>query len=251
MFDRVVSHVLKAQVALYHACTRLRARTDGEALHDLRIKLRRLRSLLRPLRGIDSVERLDSVIAQLGKLTTPVRDLEVLVDELESKHYSELAAVRRSKLAAAYDRVLRSRTLAMLFEELDEWPASFRLEQVAGDAQKLGKKVTRRLERQISRLTEALGETGGDRHKLRILAKHTRYMIEAYPQQSGVNPEVMRSLKTVLSALGAWHDLFQWCLKAGTEKDLQPLLPQWQQASVSALRDAEGEIIRLRCLLAI
>ena len=42
--------VIVQQVRLYACLARLREQTDAEALHDLRITLRRLRSLLRPLR---------------------------------------------------------------------------------------------------------------------------------------------------------------------------------------------------------
>jgi len=246
MFDEILEQVLKAEIALYHARCRLQASTDGEALHDLRIQLRRLRSLLRPLRKIDSVGRLDSAAAAVGNLTVPVRDLEVLINELEQKGYRELAASRRAALRTSVERVLQSRALAILFAELDEWPRSFRAERMAGKARNLGKLISKRLDRQVQQLAQALGDPKYDRHKLRILAKHARYMIDAYPRQAAVSQQAVRSLKTVLSALGTWHDLSQWCLKAASERDLQPLLAGWQKASISALQDAEAEILRLR-----
>ena len=49
--DQIITQFLTLETALFHAYARLAARTDGEALHDLRINLRRLRSLLHPLRG--------------------------------------------------------------------------------------------------------------------------------------------------------------------------------------------------------
>lgn len=249
MSDVIIGNVLKIEVALYHAYFRLEANTDGEALHDLRIQLRRLRSLLRPLRGIESVKQLDSAAAQIGSLTTAVRDLEVLIGELENKGYGELAASRRETLARAYGRVLRSRALAKLLAELDKWPGSFRQEWIAGDARKLSKKVTKWMERQVNRLAEVLSDPGIDPHKLRILVKHTRYMIDAYPQRSTVNPEVICSLKSVQSALGAWHDLYQWCHRADSESDLQPLQHEWQLEAATALSDAKTEIIHLKQLI--
>src|SRR5690606_5538936 len=45
----LLRQVLGLQVRLYACCARLSAGTDSEALHDLRIALRRLASLLRPL----------------------------------------------------------------------------------------------------------------------------------------------------------------------------------------------------------
>ena len=249
MFDVILGQVLTAEAALYQACSRLRAGSDEEALHDLRIQLRRLRSLLRPLRTITAVERLDVAVAQLARLTSPVRDLEVLIGELERKGHVELAAGRRAKLAAAYGQVLRSDELANLFAELDAWPGSFQLERLFGRARKLKKRVRQRLDKQIERLAGALADPQFDRHALRILTKRTRYMLDAYPRQSSAPKAVVASLKALQAALGSWHDLHQWCLKADAEPDLQPLLAEWQRASSGALRDAEAEIIRLRQLL--
>lgn len=249
MFNTILAQVLRVEIALQHACLRLQAEIDGEALHDLRIELRRLRSLLLPLRKIDTAEHLDNAAAKLAKLTAPIRDVEVLVSELERAGYGELAAPRRAFLQQAYSRILQSPALAHLLSELDEWPELFRQGWVAGDTRNLRKKVTKKLARQINQLNQALEDLEFDRHKLRILAKHTRYMLDAYPRQSNLAPEVVYSLKAVLSALGTWHDLFQWCRKADTELDLQPLLPGWQRTAATALLNAEAEITRLRTLL--
>lgn len=249
MFDVVLGQVLTGEVALYHACARLRAGGDSEALHDLRIQLRRLRSLLRPLRNIRAVQQLDSAVAALARLTSPIRDLEVLIGELEHKGYADLAAGRRAKLAAAHGQVLRSDELAVLLAELDAWPGSFQFARLGGHAGKLKKRIKRQLNKQIRRLTDALGDQQYDRHALRILAKRTRYMLDAYPRQSQAAKPAVSSLKALQAALGTWHDLYQWCLQAEAEPDLQPLAPHWQQAAGCALQDAEAEVIRLRKLL--
>ncbi|NPZ33071.1 CHAD domain-containing protein, partial [Pseudomonas aeruginosa] len=64
--DELLAEVIGQQVALMSAVARLEARTDGEALHDLRIALRRLRSLLRPIRGVPGVEELEHAAAEIG-----------------------------------------------------------------------------------------------------------------------------------------------------------------------------------------
>lgn len=76
--DQILSRVLGLQVNLYACEARLEAGTDPEALHDLRIAVRRLRSLLHPLRAHESVLLIRNAAATVGQLTTPVRDLEVL-----------------------------------------------------------------------------------------------------------------------------------------------------------------------------
>ncbi|WP_434606752.1 CHAD domain-containing protein [Pseudomonas sp. Z6-20] len=53
--DRFVAEILSLQIALYYSRARLEAGTDSEALHDLRIAVRRIRSLLRPMRSLSEV----------------------------------------------------------------------------------------------------------------------------------------------------------------------------------------------------
>lgn len=80
--EHCLGRVLALQVRLYACQARLADCTDTEALHDLRIALRQLRSLLRPLRGFPAVDVLEQGAAVLGRLSGPLRDREVLVAEL-------------------------------------------------------------------------------------------------------------------------------------------------------------------------
>jgi CHAD domain-containing protein len=52
LVDQLVAQVIGLEVGLLSCQARLAAVTDDEALHDLRTTVRRLRSLLRPLRGL-------------------------------------------------------------------------------------------------------------------------------------------------------------------------------------------------------
>ena len=81
--DSIVEQVLRIELGIHHSCVRLLCRTDDEALHDMRIGLRRLRSLLRPIRNLEPVRELDAAAAEVGRLTTPIRDLEVMIIELQ------------------------------------------------------------------------------------------------------------------------------------------------------------------------
>lgn len=100
--DKFVAEILALQVALYHSLARLEARTDSEALHDLRIAVRRIRSLLRPMRAMSEVV----ASAEVGRLTTPARDLEVMIQELEDKGFPVQAQLRKTRLASNYTRIL-------------------------------------------------------------------------------------------------------------------------------------------------
>ncbi|RTF24527.1 CHAD domain-containing protein, partial [Serratia marcescens] len=49
--EDIVTRLRRLEAALNEALLRLQQAQDSEALHDLRVCLRRIRSLLRPLRG--------------------------------------------------------------------------------------------------------------------------------------------------------------------------------------------------------
>ena len=71
--EDIVTQLRRLETALNEALLRLQQAQDSEA-HDLRVCLRRIRSLLRPLRGCPGATRLDRAAAELGRLTTPLRD---------------------------------------------------------------------------------------------------------------------------------------------------------------------------------
>ncbi len=239
--DAIIAHVVTLEVSLYHACARLEARTDPEALHDLRIAVRRLRSLLKPLRDRDGVGELEGAAAAVGRLTTPVRDLEVLIEELRSRGLSEAAGAREATLASRHGEIVQSPELRQLFACLDAWPADFRAARREGELRRLDKLLGKRLRRQMVRLQSALADRQHDPHRIRLLVKRNRYAADAYPQHSPISAEAVIALKAMQGRLGAWHDRYQWCLKAAEESDLAPLLRQWQNEASAALAQAEDQ----------
>ncbi|WP_337048069.1 CHAD domain-containing protein [Serratia liquefaciens] len=94
----IIAQLRRLESALNQALLRLQDTSDVEALHDVRINLQRIRSLLRPLRGIPGVTGLSSAAADLGKITTPIRDLEVLIAELEQHPLTWQANTRKTEL---------------------------------------------------------------------------------------------------------------------------------------------------------
>lgn len=250
LIDAIIAHLLKLEVNLYYARGRLEERSDPEALHDLRITVRRLRSLLSPLRGKGVVAALDQAAAAVGRLTTPTRDLEVLVEELRKRGLSEPANRREATLAARYAEIVQSPILQQLLVCLDAWPADLRAARRDGELRGLGKLLGKRLRKQRVRLQDALADPQHDPHRIRLLVKRNRYAAEAYPQHSPISAQAASVLKTVQAELGAWHDRYQWCLKASQEPDLEPLRQQWQSEAATAMAQAESKLLTLAGLLA-
>ena len=127
--------------------------------------------------------------------------------------------------------------MADLLSALDDWPQQWRQAANGGQLRGLPKLIRQRLRKDRKRLAEALLDPAHDRHRLRLLVKRLRYAAEAYPQLADLPGRMRMQLKQAQSALGDWHDHWQWLLRAEDETDLQPCVPAWR----TALQDAEQQ----------
>lgn len=245
MIDRLVAHVLGLEVRLLACQARLSALTDPEALHDLRITVRRLRSLLRPLRGLPGVEQLEAAAAHVGVLTTPLRDREVLAAYLLQHDQPEAAHRRMVQMTQAYPAVATSTELSQLLLILDAFPRFLRAAQRQTLLKGLRKRIEKRLAKQWRKLDKALHDPAHDRHRLRLLIKRVRYGIEAYPELDRLPKAAMPRLKAAQSALGDWHDCWQWLAMAEREADLQPCVATWKTTMTEAEQRADRVLDKL------
>lgn len=245
LVDRLVAHVLGLEVRLLSCQARLNARTDPEALHDLRTTVRRLRSLLRPLRGLPGVEQLEVAASRVGDLTTPLRDREVLAAYLLEHDQPEAAQRRMAQMAAAYPAVAAGSELAQLLMIFDAFPRFLRASQRQGLLKGLRKRIEKRLGKQWKKLDEALHDPAHDRHRLRLLIKRVRYGIEAYPELDRLPKPALPRLKSAQAALGDWHDCWQWLARAEQEADLQPCVAVWKTTMVKAEGRADRVLDKL------
>jgi len=245
MIDRLVAHVLGLEVRLLACQARLSARTDPEALHDLRTTVRRLRSLLRPLRGLPGVEQLEVAASGVGDLTTPLRDREVLAAWLLEHGQAQAAKRRMMQMAEAYPAVATSTELGHLLMILEAFPRFLRAAQRQRLLKGLGKRISKRLGKQWKKLDEALHDPAHDRHRLRLLIKRVRYGIEAYPELDRLPKAAMPRLKSAQGALGDWHDCLQWLALAEQEADLQSCVATWKTNMAEAEQRADRVLEKL------
>ncbi|MCI8212932.1 metal-chelation protein CHAD [Pseudomonas sp. S25] len=245
MVDHLVAQVLGLQIKLLACQARLAASTDPEALHDLRTTVRRLRSLLRPLRGIAGVEQLEAAAKAVGELTTPLRDMEVLAAHLADQGLTEAATVRINKVNKSYGQVATSTELNRLFGTLDQFPGFLRAQQRQRLLRGLRKTIEKGMDKQWKKLREAIADPAHDRHRLRLLIKRVRYAAEAYPELSHQPKKMQSRLKAAQGALGDWHDHLQWLAQAGQESDLAPCIAGWQTGIVRAEKKADVALLRL------
>ncbi|WP_280290924.1 CHAD domain-containing protein [Pseudomonas sp. BN417] len=241
--NTVVAQVLGLETSLYHIRARLQAGTDKEALHDLRITLRRLRSLLRPLGGTG--EPLIRAASELGRLAGPARDLEVLAMELQRRGFLRAGKTRSDERDRRCENIVTGGNLEQVFIELERWSRNFRKAERNGRLRYLGGKAACRLHKQFSRLALELAERRYDPHRMRILVKRARYAAEAYPRLSLVSPELAEALKRAQTALGDWHDRDQWIQATAQSRELGPLQAIWKREAEVALNNAEVELLKL------
>ena len=245
LVDRIIANIVRLEVRLLACQARLQADTDPEALHDLRTTVRRLRSLLRPLRGLPGVVQLEISASQVGILTTPLRDLEVLAAHLQQQGYPVQTARRFEQLSGSYAAVADSAQLAQLLMILDVFPRFIRAAQREGMLRGLRQRIEGVLDKQWQTLEKALNDPGHDRHRVRLLIKRVRYAAEAYPQLDRLPVLVLGRLKEAQKALGEWHDAWQWLVQAEHQPDLQPCVEQWQAALERGEKRADRALVKL------
>ncbi|MCF5470338.1 CHAD domain-containing protein [Pseudomonas syringae] len=250
MVDHLVAEVLSLDIKLLACQARLAASTDSEALHDLRTTVRRLRSVLRPLREISGATQLEDAAKAVGQLTTPLRDMQVLAALLEKNSVQdprlhEAALKRNEHLSRACPNVATSPELNRLLTLIDQFPTMLRVQQRQGMLRGLRKTIEKRMDKQWRKLRVAIAEPGHDRHDLRLLIKRVRYAAEAYPELSHQPKNMQARLKSAQGELGDWHDHLQWLAQAETQADLAPCIPAWQVGIVRAERKAEASLKRL------
>jgi len=205
--------------------------TDPESLHDLRVALRRSRTVLAELRNAlaqDDAAALRAELTWLARLTGPVRDMDVYLDQLPA-YAPGLEPGLRSALGPLRDFALKRRELVRrdLERALDSPRAAALQERWrrlaagedggagpaarAGDASSIaGRSIARRYHRLMERRDGlAQGVTPERLHALRKSGKKLRYVLEIF---RGVLPSVesgklIGRLRRLQDALGRHHDL--------------------------------------------
>jgi CHAD domain-containing protein len=212
---------------------RVRVGDDIEAVHDLRVALRRTRALLstaRPLLDRAEADRLRSELAWVGRALGPVRDLEVLIDGLDADvgeldgddRLAAEAVVRRlraerAKARAAAVRALRSDRYFVVLRGLEELAR----DGVVGKGPSL-RKLARREFRKLRRTMKEVAQDSTDEalHRARIRAKRARYSGELAESSAKCGREFVTRAKQLQDVAGRHQDAVV------AEARLRSLLPQ-------------------------
>ena len=223
-----LARIARAQIEVFAANEKgMRPGTDAEFLHDARVALRRLRSLLGQMKGVFSAAERTEVgeeLRWLGGCLGPARDLDTLLLEIrlsEPELRADLApalarleqdrALRYAELGAALDSERHAKLRARLEVMLAAKASSAQAGRQAARpfVQVLSRRLRRRLEQVISN-AKLTGEQHPyeDLHELRITCKKLRYLMECC---RGFVPRAtlahcFADLKGLQGALGAIQD---------------------------------------------
>ena len=217
--DLARGHLSEAAAAL----ARLADRRDSEALHDFRVAVRRLRSLLRGYRrwlGRAAGRKVRRGLGELGSATNAGRDAEVQLEWLEAQR-PQLARGERTGLNALV-RKLRALRRESYREARGDVRADFarvveRLEQRLGELDattsvSFRESFSMLLREHAADLEQRLAAIRGAQddehaHKARISAKRLRYLLEPIRRDVDGAAALVSRLKDLQDLLGELHDL--------------------------------------------
>jgi CHAD domain-containing protein len=213
--------------ALTGALTRheaaLLAGERGETLHDYRVAVRRIRSLLGQFGAVFSARRarrFQEEFARLARLTSPARDLEVCAASF-SEDESALQAVGlmlRTRLEAARARLLRHVGAVRHQRFMESWRRFLELPVPRRPGRPLARiaigelaaRRIRKLRKRAVREGRAIGPQSPPEalHALRKTCKKLRYVLEFYRglAPSGKIDRLVRDLKALQEILGDYQD---------------------------------------------
>jgi CHAD domain-containing protein len=171
------------------AIPRVIQRADDEAIHDLRVAIRRLRTLLklaRPVFGRFHADSVRAAFTAVHRATGALRDEEVLEETLASLECGDPAFTAWRTRRAARERSLRRAVIARLhggeltlarklLRALVTLPVSPKREVPAA---KLARRAIDRARRGVERLRDTPTTDGVGLHTLRIAYKELRYAAE-------------------------------------------------------------------------
>jgi len=266
------------------AAARLADPADGEALHDLRVALRRLRSTLRalgPLLPCPVPEKQARRLKRAARITGPARDAEVFLAWLGAQREAlpgpyrgahEWLVERTERRREAEARVARGRAVRLAERAVASLTRRLVGAAVAPAPQPYALALAGLLRAQAVALREAVREVVGPEdvaaiHQVRIEGKRLRYLLEPLRGAPGADAgEAVAALKGLQELVGEWHDaqLFRqalaraqveasadrarWRSRGGGEADFKPGLMALDQvaATEAAGRYAALEEAHLR-----
>ncbi|EXJ12352.1 MULTISPECIES: CHAD domain-containing protein [Nitrincola] len=202
---RVLANILREKETAFHAAWAhyQASKDDPEALHTMRVDLRRLRVWIKLTRG--EVKTNTSTCKQLqalAKASNPVRDHEVMLDWLS------LAQKQIGEMPALYNLLEYGKQAYQLSYELS-FSTKQRLKPRAKQKEtvNLGQWLDKTIEQRIESIDQHLHAGMEDAHLARIEIKYLRYLLEPFTGIINKSEALVAWCKEVQELLGNFHDM--------------------------------------------
>lgn len=218
--DPLLSRLEALLPLLEQASARLRDARDDAALHEVRVALRKARTLLRPFRAGAEVASLLAAMQAFARQTGQPRDDEVLLGELVRLGLPRLAARRRPAVVRARQALADSPALAAIRAQ---WPPVMAALAADDRRPRLSHAGVHRARQAVRAVLKA---PSPDLHEVRLAIKRLRYRLQADPAAPASLLAALRQLQTLL---GNWHDRDIWLQRAVSDADLQPCVAVWER----------------------
>ena len=207
---------------------------DPEGVHQVRLAVRRLRSVLSLFRSVvpaETVVALNEELRWLAGEFAPARNLDVFVDELlrpvqaafaDDPDLAALEAMARARRGGAYEQVRAAfatgRYTAVLLQigrliESRTWQESLQPEaaqHLAEPARILASRLLAERYRKVRKRGRGFGDLSAkDRHRLRLGVKKLRYAAECFRSlfEGETTPGYLKGLSRLQDSLGHLNDV--------------------------------------------
>lgn len=248
MSGKALSQVLQALQGEYQsALLDLHAERDAEALHRLRVALRRARSLLSPMRRWPAVAPLYQTLGEAARHSGALRDLEVLLQELSRKNVPAPPALL-SAFSEARAHLLKAEALYQVSPALAAWQETKRRQRVP-QKRIIKRHLLKQQEKWQAALLRKTQTPHPDRHVIRLLVKRLRYTVDTYPKANSRLSTRAKLLKKTQALLGDWHDREMWEAACTPWPELQPMQADWAAEREMLAQKADKKIRALTTLM--
>lgn len=240
-------HLATLQASLTSSLANLQHAPAPETLHDLRVALRRLRTLLQPLARDKGVAPLYALSGKVLAATAPLRDLQVLATDLAAHRRGPAARQRREALEQGLLALLAGKPVARLEAQL-AGAGPLLPARALPSRRRLERRGRKALDANCARLRRELDRDPPELHRLRLAVKRLRYQLEAEEAVEG-RRAALATLTGAQQLLGDWHDRSVWLARAGTEPDLAPCRRRWAREQAALAASLAPGLARLRQVL--
>jgi CHAD domain-containing protein len=228
---------------------RVLGETDDEAIHDLRVAIRRLRTILRiarPVYGRFLADAVRRAFTDIQRATGALRDEEVLGETLSGIDLDEVHFVAWRARRRARERMLRREVIAHLRSgELDQARRMLAALVVLpvrpgrdADLGKFARRAVERARREVEKDRDCSTTDAAGLHALRIAYKNLRYAAEILAEALPADLAAMaKPAAHFQKRLGEIHDVDMALLAVGRARGLPPRTQSRILRMLERLRD--------------